>query len=251
MTNPLVSLGQLGQSPWYDFITRDLVRSGELARLIREDGLLGMTSNPTIFEKAIAGSKDYDADIARLTAEGKGAAEVFEALAVADVQAACDLFRPVWDARKTGDGTVSLEVSPTLAHDTAGTITPFGILASEPTKVFLTRHHLATRDSIASLAVENLLYALSVVAMVAVGFVVLLATVPLSQGWRGSLIAALAALDAGAPVYQVALGSPQADIEKQVILATIDHYGHHKERTDAALGDSMKRMYTRLKDCGV
>jgi transaldolase len=122
MTNPLVSLGQLGQSPWYDFITRDLVRSGELARLIREDGLLGMTSNPTIFEKAIAGSKDYDADIARLTAEGKGAAEVFEALAVADVQAACDLFRPVWDARKSGDGTVSLEVSPTLAHDSAGTI---------------------------------------------------------------------------------------------------------------------------------
>lgn len=122
MTNPLVALGQLGQSPWYDFITRDLVHSGELARLIREDGLQGMTSNPTIFEKAIAGSKDYDADIQRLTAAGKSAAEVFEVLAVADVQAACDLFRPVWDARKNGDGTVSLEVSPTLAHDTAGTI---------------------------------------------------------------------------------------------------------------------------------
>jgi len=123
MTNPLVALGALGQSPWYDFITRDLVRSGELSRLIREDGLMGMTSNPTIFEKAIAGSKDYDADIQRLTAAGKSAAEVFEVLAVADVQAACDLFRPVWDARKNGDGTVSLEVSPTLAHDTAGTIT--------------------------------------------------------------------------------------------------------------------------------
>ncbi|MEO6068183.1 MAG: transaldolase [Gemmatimonadota bacterium] len=122
MTNPLVTLGQLGQSPWYDFITRDLVRSGELARLIREDGLLGMTSNPTIFEKAVAGSIDYDADIRRLTAEGKNAAETFEALAVADVQAACDVFRPVWEARKTGDGTVSLEVSPTLAHDTTGTI---------------------------------------------------------------------------------------------------------------------------------
>jgi transaldolase len=82
-----------------------------------------MTSNPTIFEKAIASSSDYDADIQRLTAAGKSAAEVFEVLAVADVQAACDLFRPVWDARKNGDGTVSLEVSPTLAHDTAGTIT--------------------------------------------------------------------------------------------------------------------------------
>ena len=123
MSNPLVVLGQLGQSPWYDFITRELVRSGELARLIREDGLLGMTSNPTIFEKAVAGSSDYDADIGRLTAAGKSAAEVFEALAVADVQAACDLFRPVWDGLKNGDGTVSLEVSPTLAHDTAGTIT--------------------------------------------------------------------------------------------------------------------------------
>ncbi|HEU4570596.1 MAG TPA: transaldolase [Gemmatimonadales bacterium] len=122
MTNPLVALGQLGQSPWYDFITRDLVRSGELARLIREDGLLGMTSNPTIFEKAVAGSSDYDDDIRRLTAQGLGAAEVFEALAVADVQAACDLFRPVWDARATGDGTVSLEVAPTLARDAAGTV---------------------------------------------------------------------------------------------------------------------------------
>ena len=71
MSNPLVALGQLGQSPWYDFITRDLVRSGELARLIREDGLLGMTSNPTIFEKAVAGSSDYDADIRQLTAAGK------------------------------------------------------------------------------------------------------------------------------------------------------------------------------------
>ena len=66
MTHPLVALGALGQSPWYDFITRDLLRSGELARLIREDGLKGMTSNPTIFEKAITGSADYDADIAKL-----------------------------------------------------------------------------------------------------------------------------------------------------------------------------------------
>ncbi len=122
MTNPLVALGQLGQSPWYDFITRDLIRSGELARLIREDGLLGMTSNPTIFEKAVAGSSDYDGDISAAMRKGGKAAEAFEALAVADVQAACDAFRPVYNARKNGDGTVSLEVSPTLAHDTAGTI---------------------------------------------------------------------------------------------------------------------------------
>jgi len=121
-TNPLVRLGQLGQSPWYDFITRDLVTSGELARLIAEDGLRGMTTNPTIFEKAVAGSDLYDADIRRLAAEGKGPAEIFETLAVADVQAACDLFLPIHRESGGLDGLVSIEVSPGLAHDTAGTI---------------------------------------------------------------------------------------------------------------------------------
>jgi transaldolase len=122
MTHPLVALGTLGQSPWYDFITRDLVQSGELTRLIREEGLLGMTSNPTIFEKAIAGSADYDADIRALAAEGASADEIVESVAVADVQVACDAFRGVFDAAGNGDGTVSLEVAPTLARDTAGTI---------------------------------------------------------------------------------------------------------------------------------
>ncbi|HKV73123.1 MAG TPA: transaldolase [Gemmatimonadales bacterium] len=120
--NPLVALGRLGQSPWYDYITRDLMRSGQLARLIAEDGLLGMTSNPTIFEKAIAGSDLYDDDIRRLSGEGRPAAEIFEELAVADVQAACDAFRHVYERAAGADGLVSLEVSPTLAHDTRGTI---------------------------------------------------------------------------------------------------------------------------------
>lgn len=122
MTNPLVQLGRLGQSPWYDFITRDLVRSGELARLIREDGLLGMTSNPTIFEKAIGGSTLYDDDLRRLADQGRSPAEIFEALAVVDVRAACDIFQPIFERAGNGDGTVSLEVSPTLAHDTEGTV---------------------------------------------------------------------------------------------------------------------------------
>ena len=122
MSNPLVQLGALGQSPWYDFITRDLVRSGELARLIREDGLKGMTSNPTIFEKAVAASTDYDEDIRALSKKGASPAEIVETLMVSDVQAACDVFRPVYDASGHGDGTVSIEVSPTLAHDTDGTI---------------------------------------------------------------------------------------------------------------------------------
>ncbi len=123
MSNPLVRLGKLGQSPWYDFITRDLIRSGTLRRLIEQDGLLGMTSNPTIFEKAIAGSADYDADIRALTANGLTPAAIFESLAVADVQAACDAFLPVYHAASGRDGHVSLEVSPTLANDTLGTIT--------------------------------------------------------------------------------------------------------------------------------
>jgi len=122
MTNPLVQLGALGQSPWYDFITRDLITSGELARLIAEDGLRGMTTNPTIFEKAIAGSELYDDDIRRLAAEGKRPAQIFEALAVQDVRAACDHFLPVYHESRGMDGLVSMEVSPALANDGAGTI---------------------------------------------------------------------------------------------------------------------------------
>ena len=120
--NSLVRLGELGQSPWYDYITRDLVASGELARLIRDDGLRGMTSNPTIFEKAVAGSGSYDEDIRRLSREGRSPGEIFEALAVADVRAACDEFAEL--RRRTGglDGQVSLEVSPELANDAEATI---------------------------------------------------------------------------------------------------------------------------------
>lgn len=117
--NPLARLGELGQSIWYDFITRDLLTSGKLRALIADDGLRGMTSNPTIFEKAITGSADYDDDIRRLAADGRDAEAIFESLAVADVQAACDAFRGVYDAADGADGLVSLEVSPTLARDGA------------------------------------------------------------------------------------------------------------------------------------
>lgn len=120
--SPLARLGELGQSPWYDYITRDLITSGELARLIAQDGLRGMTSNPTIFEKAVATSRLYDDEIRTFAEEGKSAAEIFETIAVADVRAACDLFRGVYDASNGVDGLVSLEVAPTLAHDTEGTI---------------------------------------------------------------------------------------------------------------------------------
>ena len=121
-TNPLIRLGELGQSIWLDYITRDLMASGELQRLIDEDGLKGMTSNPTIFEKAISGSNDYDADIHRLQNAGRTSDQIFEALAVSDVQKACDIFRPVYDESNGLHGLVSIEVSPTLADDTDGTI---------------------------------------------------------------------------------------------------------------------------------
>jgi transaldolase len=120
--NPLLRLAELGQSVWYDFIRRDLYQSPELKRLIEEDGLRGMTSNPTIFQKAIADSSLYDEDIRGAGAAGKGPAAIFESLAVADVCAAADIFRPVYDASGGDDGFVSIEVGPHLARDTQGSI---------------------------------------------------------------------------------------------------------------------------------
>ena len=120
--NPLVRLGELGQSVWYDYITRDLLVSGELERLIREDGLRGMTSNPTIFEKAVAGSSLYDDDIRRLSEQGNTAADIFESIAVSDVQSACDAFASLYRESGRRDGFVSIEVSPRLAQDAEGTL---------------------------------------------------------------------------------------------------------------------------------
>jgi transaldolase len=112
---------QFGQSVWIDFISRDALVSGELARLV-EDGVVGLTSNPTIFEKAISSGKTYDADIAALASQGRPVKEAYEALAMADIASAADLLRTVYDRTDGLDGYVSLEVSPYLAHDTAGTI---------------------------------------------------------------------------------------------------------------------------------
>ena len=122
MTNPLVRLGSLGQSPWLDFITRDLLTSGELQRMIEQDGLRGMTTNPTIFEKAVSESDTYDADIRELAEQGNAPAKIFEAIAVADVQKACDIFRPVFDSTHGSDGYVSLEVAPEFAYDADATV---------------------------------------------------------------------------------------------------------------------------------
>lgn len=118
--NPLARLPDLGQSIWLDYIRRDMVQDGTLARMIATDELRGMTSNPTIFAQAISGSSLYDGDI-RGAAKTASDEQVFESLAIADIRAACDVFRPVYDKTKALDGYVSLEVSPTLARNTAGT----------------------------------------------------------------------------------------------------------------------------------
>jgi transaldolase len=120
--NPLKGVGALGQSIWLDYIRKDLIASGALLRLIEEDGLQGMTSNPAIFEKAIVGSHDYDEDIQALAKEGKGAKDVYETLSRRDVQKAADVFRPLYDRLDGRDGYVSLEVNPHLARDTSGTV---------------------------------------------------------------------------------------------------------------------------------
>ena len=119
---PLHDLHAHGQSVWLDYLSRDLVDSGELARLVDDEGVRGMTSNPTIFQEAIKGSDTYDADVRRLGADGHTPAAMFEAIAVDDISAACDVMRPVFDESGRTDGFVSLEVSPRLAHDTQGTI---------------------------------------------------------------------------------------------------------------------------------
>lgn len=119
---PLPMLLRLGQSIWLDYIHRDVLRSGELMRLIESRGVRGVTSNPTIFEQAVANSSSYDEGIARLAAQGKDAAEIFEALAVEDVTAACDLFQPIYEMSGGNDGFVSIEVSPRLARDAGATI---------------------------------------------------------------------------------------------------------------------------------
>jgi transaldolase/glucose-6-phosphate isomerase len=119
--NPIQQVQSLGQSIWYDNIRRGLLVSGELKRLI-DLGVTGLTSNPTIFEKAISGSTDYDDALLSLALAGRSANEIYEALTLEDIQAASDLLRPIFDRTGGADGYASLEVNPHLAHDTEGTV---------------------------------------------------------------------------------------------------------------------------------
>jgi len=117
----LNQLTELGQAVWLDYIRRSFTRAGDLQALINQ-GVRGVTSNPAIFEQAIAGSDDYDEDIQRLAGENRSVNDIYEALAIEDIRQAADLLRPLYDRTDGRDGYVSLEVSPALAHDTAGTV---------------------------------------------------------------------------------------------------------------------------------
>ncbi len=120
--NPLHRLTALGQSVWLDYIRRGILENGELERMIRDDAVRGVTSNPAIFEEAIARSDDYDDALERLASQGRSAGEVYEILAIEDIQRAADLLRPTYDESGGADGFVSLEVSPELANDTHATL---------------------------------------------------------------------------------------------------------------------------------
>jgi transaldolase/transaldolase/glucose-6-phosphate isomerase len=120
--NRLQNIHDLGQSIWLDSFDRKLMDSGELQKLIDEDALCGITSNPSIFEKAVTSSSDYDEDIRKLAEENKSDEEIFFGFATSDIQRAADILKPVYDKAKGTDGFVSLEVSPHLANDTEGTI---------------------------------------------------------------------------------------------------------------------------------
>lgn len=122
MKNNLAELAKTGQSVWFDQMERKLITTGKLQRMIDEDDLRGLTSNPTIFEKAIGGSDDYDGQLRMLASQNKSREEIYDELVIEDISKAADVFRPVYEKTKGGDGFVSLEVSPLLARDTAGTV---------------------------------------------------------------------------------------------------------------------------------
>jgi transaldolase len=122
MAKPIQALHALGQSLWYDNIRRGLLRNGGLAKMIADGEIRGVTSNPSIFQKAIGDSQDYEDDLREMAGVGRSSQEVYESLAIADIQEAADLFFPLYQESKGGDGYVSLEVNPHLAQDTEGTI---------------------------------------------------------------------------------------------------------------------------------
>lgn len=153
--NPLKDLHNQGQSIWLDYIRRDLLVSGELQRLVEEDGLRGLTSNPTIFENAISRSSEYDESIRAITAGERdiSVSALYERLAIEDIQMAADFLKPVYESSEGTDGFVSLEVSPHLAYDTAGTVSEARRLWETVNRPNLLVKVPATRDGIPAIEV--------------------------------------------------------------------------------------------------
>jgi transaldolase/glucose-6-phosphate isomerase len=146
--NRLKELEKLGQSLWLDFLSREVLASDEFKRMIAEDGLRGMTSNPAIFEKAFAHGDAYDSDIRRLAEEGCGVGAIFRKLAIADIQHAADAFRPVYDRLNGADGFISLEVSPYIAKETEATVAEAKSLWAEVSRPNLMVKVPATREGL-------------------------------------------------------------------------------------------------------
>lgn len=155
--NPLIALQEQGQSIWLDYIRRDLMTSGQLKRLVQDDGLRGLTSNPTIFENAISRSSDYDNSIQTITSAHRDITipALYEKLAIEDIQMAADILKPVYDSSEGADGFVSLEVSPHLAYDTDGTVAEARRLWGAVNRPNLLIKVPATRDGIP--AIETLI----------------------------------------------------------------------------------------------
>src|SRR5215469_10648382 len=116
MANPLLELKALGQSVWYDNVDRAQLISGQFKRMLDEDGIVGVTANPTIFEKSISSGHAYDEQISQLINGGKGTSDIYEATVIQDICAVADLLHPIYENTAGQDGYVSLEVSPDLAH---------------------------------------------------------------------------------------------------------------------------------------
>jgi transaldolase len=155
--NAATRLHEVGQSLWLDYITRELLNSGDLARYIASAAVTGLTSNPTIFDKAITGSGDYDEQVRQLSERGMSTEELFFELALDDLRRAAGLFRPTWDASQGRDGYVSLEVSPKLAYDTEATIAQAKMLHEKAATPNLLVKVPGTQEGLA--AIEELIFA--------------------------------------------------------------------------------------------
>ncbi|MBF0254805.1 MAG: transaldolase [Candidatus Omnitrophica bacterium] len=151
--NPLQVVSSLGQSIWYDNIQRSMITSGQLARLISADGVSGVTSNPTIFDKAISKSADYDAEINEARGKGVAAEALYWDLVIGDIRRAADLFFPVYQQTRGRDGYISLEVSPLLARDTAGTVAQARELFARVAKKNIMIKVPATREGVAAVRI--------------------------------------------------------------------------------------------------